>query len=312
MLSQLSKELHAPARKNFPRRRVITLGIDDLHQADLIEMVPKRNPTKTARLNKGYKYILTVIDTFSKFAWAIPLKTKSAAEVTTAMSKIYQTGRVPRLLQSDQGLEFFNSTFQALVKKYKITHYNTQSKLKASIVERFNRTLKERLFKEYVKQNTNVWIDLLDDVVRDYNDSKHRTIGMKPIDVNKKTEGLVLERLETIKQSIFKPKFKVGDIVRISKNKKIFDKGYTGNWTEEVFRVVKRKNTTPFVYVLEDTLGDRVLGTFYEYEIKKTKIPDFARVEKVLERKGNKIKVRWLGYDPKFDSWIDASQSEKL
>jgi len=220
--------------------------------------------------------------------------------------------RPPKNMHTDEGKEFFNSKFQDLMKEHKINHYNTYSKLKASIVERFNRTLKEKMYRKFTADNTTQWIDFLDELVAKYNNTRHSTIGMMPSQVDKKNKHLVLERLATSKTPIRKPRFKIDDIVRISKNKTIFDKGYVGNWTEELFKIIKVKNTVPVVYLLEDLANEKLTGSFYEQELKKTKIPDYFRIEKVLQRKGNKIRVRWKGYDSRFDSWIDVKNTEKL
>lgn len=312
----LAKELHAPARRNFQTRRVVTTDIDDLWQADLVEMSERKSNTRK-RVNKNYKYILTVIDTFSKYAWAVPLKTKTAEEVTAAIKTIFKKfKRHPKLLHTDEGKEFFNSKFQALMKEYKIRHYNTYTSKKASVVERFNRTLKEKMWRYFTANNTIVWHDILQDLVDAYNNSKHRTIGMKPVDVSDSNKIKVLKRLAVSKTSVQEPNFKVGDIVRISKTKKMFDKSYIGNWTEELFKIIKIKNTTPIVYSLVDMADEAILGTFYGYELKKTQIPNFARIEKVIQKKKEKgvdwIKVKWVGYDNKFNSWIKQSDSVKL
>lgn len=126
----LINELHKPARKHFKRRRVITKGIDDLWQADLVDM------SAYARVNRGFHFLLTVIDTFSKYAWVVPCKNKNAESVTNAMAEIFKTKSAPRHLQTDDGLEFFNSNFAKLMKKHKINHYSVFTHLKASICER--------------------------------------------------------------------------------------------------------------------------------------------------------------------------------
>lgn len=323
---QLAIELHRPARVNFATRRVITLGIDDLWQADLIEMFERKNNQRKAA-NKGYKYCLVVIDTFSKVAFVVPLKTKNAQDVTSAMESIFTTAarmsseagknkRHPKNLHTDEGKEFFNSVFQDLMKRYKINHYHTHTNKKASIVERFNRTLKEKLYRYFTEKNTIVWTDAIQDIVDEYNHTVHSTIRMRPVDVNSKNEHEVLERLRPAKISVFPSKFKINDLVRISKSKSLFDKSYLGNWTEELFRIKRVKNTVPVVYELEDLLKEPIVGTFYEKELQKTKLPDYFRIEKVLKeekRKGKSyILVRWKGYDSRFDSWIKKSQSVLL
>ena len=221
---RLVEELHAPARKNFPRRRVVVRGYDNLWQADVVEMRPY------TRFNRGYHYILTVIDVLSKYAWAVPLKAKSGNEVANAITKIIRDdGRCPKNLQTDRGKEFYNSNVQKLLKKHTINHYSTYSIMKASIVERFNRTLKNGMWKLFTLNGNYKWIDSLPHLVSNYNARKHRTIGMRPIDV---TPAIVERLLATVYNHVkiaAPAKFKVGDPVRVSKFKTIFEKGYTPN-----------------------------------------------------------------------------------
>ena len=144
----------------------------------------------------------------------------------------------------------------------------------------------------------NVYINKLDDIVNEYNNTYHTTIKMKPIDVKDNTY------INTDKEINNKdPKFKVGDRVRISKYKNIFAEGYTPNWSEEVFVVKKDKNTIPWTYVINDLNGEQIIGIFYEKELQKTNQDEF-RIEKVIKRKGDKIYVKWKGYDNSFNSWI--------
>ena len=132
----ITDELHAPARRNFPRRKVILRGIDETWQADLVDM------QKYSRVNKGYNFLLTVIDNVSKFAWGIPLKNKSRPELKNAFKNLFREGRVPQKLHVDKGTEFYNQHIRALLKSYKVHLYSTFSEKKASICDRFNRTLK--------------------------------------------------------------------------------------------------------------------------------------------------------------------------
>ena len=172
-------ELHKPARRNYPRRKVDIRGLDETWQADLVVM------ESYWRINKGYKYLLTVIDNYSKFAWAVPLKRKTAAAVATAFKSILAKGRKPKNLHVDQGTEFYNKECQDLLKKYKIKLYSTFSGLKATIIERFNRTLKTKMWKMFSLRGNFKWHDILQDLISEYNNSKHRTIKMKPKDVYK-------------------------------------------------------------------------------------------------------------------------------
>ena len=142
-MEQIVNEIHKPARRNFKRRHVILKGISDLFQADLVDV------KAYSRENKGFKYILTIINVFSKFAWAIALKSKSGKDVAEAFASILKNHNPPDNLQVDQGTEFYNSNFKSLMKKYKINMYSTHSVLKASVIERFNRTLKGKMWKMF-------------------------------------------------------------------------------------------------------------------------------------------------------------------
>ena len=145
----------------------------------------------------------------------------------------------------------------------------------------------------------NVYIDKLDDIVKEYNNTYHKTIKMKPINIKDNT--YINFEKEVNNKDL---KFKVGDYVRISKYKNIFAKGYMPNWSEEVFIISKIKNTVPWTYVINDLNGEEITGTFYEKELQKTNQQEF-RIEKILKRKGDKLYVKWKGYDNSFNSWID-------
>lgn len=294
-------ELHRPARKHFQRRRVILKGLNDLFQADLIEVIPY------ARFNKGYKYILVVIDAFSKFVWAVPIKNKSAKSVTMAFKGILsKLPEKPKNLQTDEGTEFYNALFRNLMKLYDINHYSTYSTKKASIVERSIRTLKSTIWKHFSLQGKYVWVNELQNIINKYNTTKHRTIQMKPADVNKSNELLVLKRAYTHPKVIDprKAKFKVGDYVRISKFRHAFDKSYTPNWTTEIFQIVKVKQTFPRTYILQDSKNEEIKGSFYKHELSKVKHSDIYLVERIIKRRGDKVFVKWLGMDNKHNSWI--------
>ena len=296
----IAKELHRPVRRNFPRRAVEVKGLHDLYQADLVEMIPH------AKLNKGYKYLMTVINAFSKYAYAIPLKTKSGVEVAHALEPIIVKNKM-KYLQTDNGKEYFNSAVQALLKRFNVKHYSSYSEKKASIVERFNRTLKTNMYRAFSEQGHYRWLTLLPELVQEYNSSVHRTIGMKPCQVDESNERLVLKRIKrnTAPRKVSKKhRFKAGDRVRVSKYKIIFAKGYTPNWTNEIYTVHRVQPTVPVTYSLKDHTGEVLEGGFYEQELSKTSVGDVYLVEKILRRKGDHVRVRWLGFDGKHDSWI--------
>ena len=152
----------------------------------------------------------------------------------------------------------------------------------------------------------NVYLDVLDDIVDKYNNTIHRTVNMKPIDV---TDDSYSEYDEDFNKK--DPEFKDGDSIRISKYKNIFAKGYTPSWSEEVFVVSKIKYKVPWTYVVNDLNGEEIIGTFYKKELQKTNQKE-RRIEKVLKRKGDKLHVKWKGYDNPFNSWIDKKVASKI
>lgn len=278
-------------------------AIDDTFQIDLVEFIPYANE------NKGHKYALVVIDTFSKFAWTVPLKNKTGIEVTRAMNAVFdKSGRICKNLHCDNGKEFYNKHFAELMKKYNINQYSTYSKLKASICERLNRTLLNKLWKYFSLNGNHKWLKCLENVTEEYNNSKHRTIKMRPSEVNKSHEKYLLENVYHKNHTLnatTKIKFKIGDNVRVSKFKTIFEKGYTPNWSTEIFKIHKILPTDPPTYLLEDLHGECIKGSFYSYELQKTKSLDVYLVEKIIRRKGSQCLVKWLGFNDNHNSWIN-------
>lgn len=295
----ISEELHSPARRFFPRRRVILKSMFDLYQADILEL------QEFAKENKGHRYILLVINCFSKYAFGIPLKTKTAIEVSKALEPILKKHKMKHF-QTDNGTEFYNSHTKKLFQKYKINHYSTFSELKSSIAERLVKTIKSKLYKMFTMNCNRKWLNELPSIMKSYNTTVHRTTNFRPIDVSEKNQKLILSRLN-YKPGTFKPKFKVNDMVRISRYKKVFTKGYMPNWSNETFKIILVKRTNPVTYILQDGNGQRLAGCFYSHELRKTTCGNIFLVEKILRKKGNKLLVRWLGFDQTSDSWIDKT-----
>ena len=181
-----------------------------------------------------------------------------------------------------------------------IEMYSTHSEGKSVVAERFIRTLNDKTYKYMASISKNVYIDKLDDK---YNKTYQRTIKMKPVDVN---PSMYIDfNKENNGQD---PKFKIGDIVRTSEYKNCFAEGCVPNWPEEVFMIKKVKNTVSWTYFIIDSKSEETVGTFYEKELKKTNPNLEFRVEKVIKNIGNKLYVKWKGYDNYFNSWIDKKR----
>ena len=228
------------------------------------------------------------------------MKDKKIVSIVAAFQSILkQSNRKPNNIWVDKGSEFYNISFKKWLQDKNIVMYSTHNEGKSVVVERFIRTLKNRIYKYTTSISKNVYIDKLDDIMNEYNNTYHTTIKMKPIDVKYNTY------INTDKEVNDKDrKFKVGDHVRISKYKSIFAKGYTPNWSEEVSVIKEVKNIVPWTDVINDINGEEIIGIFYEKELQETNQEEF-RIVKVIKRKGDKIYVKWKGYDNSFNSWID-------
>lgn len=302
---QLVNELHRSARKNYVRRKFVQKGVDNTWEIDLVIM------DKYAKENNGHKYILTIIDIFSKYAWCVKMKKKNAADTYSALKSVLDGTRKPKLIHYDRGKEFINSQVQGLLNQYKIKGYSTYSAIKCPHIERFNRTLKGRMWKEFSMQGNYNWIKILDKLTKTYNETVHRTIKMAPKDVNDRR----IERklLNTVYRSnnnfVDKPnnKFNVGTLVRISKYRGIFSKGYNTKWSNEVYKIYTVNNTQPVTYNLVDLNNEPILGAFYEPELQKTLCPDVYLVEKILkeDKKNKRLYVKYIGFEK--PEWVAKS-----
>ncbi|KAJ8030073.1 hypothetical protein HOLleu_29649 [Holothuria leucospilota] len=250
-------------------------------------------------------------DVFSKFGWVVPLKNKQGTSLKVAIATIFRSGRRPLKLQTDKGSEFYNRHVKDLLKDHGVHLFSTHNETKASIVERFNRTLKSRMWKYFTANNTLKYVDILDDLVKAYNRSHHRSIGMAPHDVSPQNSLQVWRRLYPTKQKAYPSQLEVGDTVRISMVARPFLKGYLPRWTEELFTVAQRLPRHPVVYRLKDWEGEWLEGTFYEAELQKVTKDgaDVYRIEKVIRRRKTKdgkteYFVKWKGYPSKFNSWV--------
>jgi hypothetical protein len=290
--------LHKPLRNKFTRSRVLVGGIDQQWQADLVDM------QKYKTVNNNYRFLLTVIDIFSKHAWVIPLKDKYGQTVTAAFAQIFSAGRKPVKLQTDAGKEFFNRYMVKLVAENNVYHFATKQEMKASVVERFNRTLKADMWRYFTSTKATQYLAKLPDLVNAYNHRYHSSIRMAPVAVTAANSRIVKRNLYGKQLPHVPAKLKIGDVVRISLNRNPFAKGYERGWTIEVFTVKQRLRSRPPRYLLQDLMDDDIDGSFYQEELQKVTKPVVFDIERVIKRRGDQMLVKWVGYDKKFNQWI--------
>ena len=300
-MEDLSEELNKGVINKFERKKIIVNYIDEIHSCDLVDMI------KYSRVNRGYKYIFTNIDIFSKYVWAFPLKTKTIKDIKSCFEKIFKK-RKPKYIWSDQESSFFSKEMLKIFEDNDIKIYHTYSNLKAVVIERFNRSLRELMMKEFVKNDNTVWYNILPKLIKFYNDRYHHTIKMRPIDVNKSNEKHIKNTVYNYDITNKKPKFKIDDLVRISlKRRELFDKP-TGNikWSEELFKIFKINKSNVITYQLKDMNNEIIKGIFYEKELQLTKNTTGEYIiEKILKTKGNQMYVKWRNYDSSFNSWVN-------
>ena len=253
------------------------------------------------------KYIFTNIDIFSKYAYAFPLKSKKIQDIKPCFEKIFKKNK-PKFIWSDKEPAFFSKEMQQFFKDNNVKIYHTNSHLKASIIERFNRSLRELMMKEFVKNNNTVWYNILQKLINKYNYRYQSTIKMKPVEVNKSNEKYIKENIYTYNKTSKNPKFKIGDLVRISlKRRDVFDKSSANiKWSKELFKIHSINRSNVITYKIKDLNGEIIEGIFYEKELQKTKnTSEVYVIEKIIRKNKNKYLVKWRGYSNDLNSWID-------
>lgn len=318
--SQETYTLHKQVQRKIPRNKYILSNLNDLWQVDLSDM------RTYAQYNDGFKYILCVIDVFSKYAFARIMKKKNSETVKTCFESIFtEANTTPTHIQSDKGTEFVSKDVRMYLKNKNVNYYTTNNPdIKASIVERFQRTLKMKMWRYFTHKNTYRYIDILQDLLYSYNHSHHSSIKMRPCDVNSSNIMTVWNNLygKYLDTQNISPvhKFKVGDYVRITKYKHIFQKGYETNWSDEIFIITSIINRKPMlVYTLKDLHGEVIEGTFYEKELQKVMYDPHHqehKIDKILSTRYSGIRkeafVKWKGYPNKFNSWIKVSELKNI
>ena len=300
-MEDLSEELNKPSINKFERQKVIVNYINEIHSTDLVDM------TQYSKMNKSYKYIFTNIDVFSKIAYAFPLKSKKIGDIKPCFEKIFKNNK-PKYIWSDKEPAFLSKEMQQFFKDNNVKIYHTNSHLKSVIIERFNRSLRELMMKHFTKNNNTVWYNILPKLIKIYNNRYHRTIKMKPIEVNKSNEKYIKENIYAYNKTSKNPKFKINDLVRISlKRRDLFDKP-SGNikWSEELFKIHSINKSNVITYKIKDLNDEIIKGIFYGKELQKTKnISGVYIIEKIIQKNKNKYFVKWRNYSNEFNSWID-------
>ena len=252
-----------PPKKNYATNKTDVSHIDDIWSLDILDLKdygPKNN--------RGYRYVLAIIDNFSKSGWTIPLKNENAQTIKDSFEKILiSSKRKPGLIESDRGKEFYNIIFQDLLNKNNFKLYSRNTSVGAVSAERFNRTIRDLLKKVVFEQADANWIDILPTITKQYNNKVHSSTKLTPIQASlKKNEGFVYKNLLD-KHNKIKPKFQINDLVRTAELKKTFSKGDTTNWSYKLYKITKIIDETIPSYKI-DNLKER----FNEALLKKTEL----------------------------------------
>ena len=307
-MKDLSEELNKPVINKFTRKKIIVNYIDEIHSCDLVDM------QKYSRMNKGYKYIFTNIDVFSKYAWSFPIKSKKVSDIKPCFQKIFKE-RKPKFIWSDKESAFFSKEMLKFFEDHNIKIYYTNSNLKAVVIERFNRSLRELMMKEFVKNNNTVWYNILPKLIKFYNNRYHNTIKDKPININKSNEKYIKDTIYTYNITNKIPKFKINDIVRISlKRRELFDKPSANiKWSEELFKVHSIDKPNVITYKITDMNNKIIQGIFYEKELQLSRMKEDGLyiIEKIIKKVGDRYLVKWRNYSNDFNSWIDKNDIVK-
>ena len=304
---ELADELHRQAPRKYPHRKVMSPSLDRIWGIDLLQL------DRLSCANRGFRYILVCVDLFSRFAWLRALKRKSEVETTLALRDVFKEATPKKAIWCDLGKEFLNKSIKALLQENKIILYHTYGPQKSCYAERLVRSLKLTLWKHFTITDKNNWIDYLQELNTNYNNKKHRSIGISPSEARlAENNFLVMTRnLKKSKSNIPKKSFvyRVGDRVRVSKTRGVFYKSYKAQYSQEIFEIHRVNDTEPVTYILSDMSNNIIKGSFYAQELLKTSQSIFYY--KILKRRTvNGVKqyfVHWRDYSEDQNSWINAS-----
>ena len=305
--------------KSIKRSRVIVRGLYDQYDADLADY------QRLAASNDGYRFLLVVIDIFSRYTWVVPIKSKKNAEVIQAFEIIFREegGHIPRRLRTDQGGEFTAHIMNDFFNHYKITHFVAKNEVKANYAERVIKTLKSKLSRYMAHNQTGRYIDVLADIVTSYNATYHKSIQTPPKEVTKDNESSLWWMQYRPRQpfSDHHPpeyKFKIQDHVRIPHVPSVFGREWSMRWTEEIFVIVQRfRRDNINLYKIEDEKGEDILGTFYEGELQLVLADQNQqwKVQHIVKERGvgvyREAFVKFIGWPAYYNRWIPYADAQK-
>jgi len=306
-------QLIRPSHQRFPRRATLASKLNEIWQLDLLDITP------FAEANDDHRYLLTAIDVLSRQAHAVPLRRKNAASLVEGLTELF-TEVQPTRASFDRGSEFVNQQVKNFLSQRGIYFFLLNPPIKGAIIERFHRTL-WNLINRYQKiHETLRFIDVLPQLLDNYNNKIHSRLKMAPNEVTEDNQEQVAQhwkRLEfesLLKDTPFVPRFEVGDQVRVSLEKKPFDKETAQKWSREIFQVIRILPTIPPTYWLADQMNERIDGSFYGQELQKTVEPETYKIERIVDRRTRgrgrnrreEVLVKWLGWPDKFNTWEPA------
>ena len=323
-------------RRKFRRGHIVTRGIKDQYELDLIDM------GRLSKYNDNVKFLLTAVDSFTRVAMVTPLKDKKADTVLGALKPMLSGENKCRIVRSDFGAEFKNAKLKAFLDSNNIKQFFAHPPLKAQIVECFNQSLKQLIYRYLHHTNKYRYIDQLDAIITSYNHRPHRSLGtLSPHEVSKKNEVSLWNQMYVNrpyaskaestrrntnigkKRKSLKPtakfKLKEGDLVRVSYNRRAFERSFLQRFSEEVFRIRRRilRDNIP-TYLLADLNGSVIKGLFYGPELQRVSQDDdkLFKVDKILKYRGKgvnrEVLVSWLGYGPAFNQWVPYSSIKTI
>ncbi len=309
--SSLHKEFHKGQRNiSFARFKRYQFQIDLCFLLDFAES------------NNGVKYLLTAIDCFTRYAFVRPLKDKTSGTVLKAFQEIIESLEdKPKLVVCDKGNEFVNKHFMNFCKQNEMKLITPKSNVHAAYIERFNRTIQNLIYRFLTENNTNRYIDHLDKILETYNFRYHRMIEMSPYEAeHNPNAALHINKLISKQENNMKkinPTLKIGDLVRISKEKYKFSRGYDQQSHIEIFKIrsISKNKKIPLYYLTNYEKNENIEGGFYRFEITPVNI-DLFRIEKIIRRRtvrGQKqVFVKWLGYDDNYNQWISEEELNNI